>query len=284
MTLPMFVETHPRDELVRTERLPHIWCPGCGLGNILSGFTQAIINSKGTIPIDNQVVVSGIGCSGRFAGYVKVDSYHTTHGRAIPFATGLKLANKKLNVSVISGDGDLMTIGGNHLIHAARRNINLNVIFVNNFNYGMTGGQFGATTPHGAITTTSAKGNYEHPFSMPYLMASAGASYVARWTTLHLKQLEKSIENAFHHDGFSFIEVMSPCPKGFGRKNNFKTGLDQMRYFESASLKSDNINLKEATASMKLLDNLPVGEFIIDNKPSYLKVKEATILNNGGRT
>src|SRR4030042_4445348 len=141
------IGTHPLDELLRTDRLPHIWCPGCGLGTIL-GATLRAINKSG-LDLDKTIMVSGIGCTGRAAGYVKLDSFHVTHGRALPFATGLKFANPDLKVVVFSGDGDLAAIGGNHLIHAARRNVDMTVICVNNFNYGMTGGQMGPTTPLG---------------------------------------------------------------------------------------------------------------------------------------
>ncbi len=136
---------NPVDQILRTDRMPHIWCPGCGIGTTVNSFARALIDSK--IDLGSLALVSGIGCTGRVAGYVKLDSFHTTHGRAIPFATGLKLANPKLNVVVYSGDGDLSAIGGNHLIHAARRNVDLNVICVNNFIYGMTGGQMAPTTP-----------------------------------------------------------------------------------------------------------------------------------------
>ncbi|MCJ2532280.1 MAG: thiamine pyrophosphate-dependent enzyme, partial [Candidatus Thermoplasmatota archaeon] len=177
------------------------------------------------------VVVSGIGCTGRIAGYVNIDSYHTTHGRPIAFATGMKLANPELQVTVFSGDGDLLTIGGNHWIHAARRNINMNVFCVNNFNYGMTGGQFGATTPRGAWTTTSQYGNFEHPFNLPLMTASLGAPFVSRWTTLHVQQLRQAMERAMEVDGFSFIEIISPCPIGFGRKNEFRDAMEQMNHY-----------------------------------------------------
>jgi 2-oxoglutarate ferredoxin oxidoreductase subunit beta len=218
-------------------------------------------------------VVSGIGCTGRSAGYVNLDSYHTTHGRAIAFATGLKLANQELVVTVISGDGDLTTIGGNHLIHAARRNIDINVILVNNFNYGMTGGQFGATTPHTAVTSTSKYGNTEYPFKVPELMAACGASYVARWTSLHVQQMQESIEKAMETPGFSLVEIISPCPTRFGRKNKYKTGIEMMKYYEETSVKSDGIPLEMTYADVLKSDAFPVGEFVSDTKPSYLQNK-----------
>ncbi|MFQ5911212.1 MAG: thiamine pyrophosphate-dependent enzyme, partial [Thermoplasmata archaeon] len=210
-------EAHPLDRILRQDRLPHIWCSGCGLGSAMTCYAQAI--ERVDIPLEKQVLLSGIGCTGRIAGYVNVDSYHTTHGRPIPFATGLKIANPGLCVTVFSGDGDLFAIGGNHFLHAARRNIDINVICVNNFNYGMTGGQQGPTTPVEAKTTTTRYGNFEHPFNLPHLAAAVGAVFVSRWTTLHCRNLESSMKRALEKRGFTFIEIISPCPTGFGRPN-----------------------------------------------------------------
>lgn len=272
MTLPERAERHPRDSLIRIDRLPHIWCTACGLGEVVGCFVKAVEQSD--TPIDKHVVVSGIGCTGRVAGYLNLDSYHTTHGRPVAFASGIKLAKPELEVSVISGDGDLVTIGGNHLIHAARRNIDLNVIMVNNFNYGMTGGQFGGTTPTGARTTTSPYGNFEQAFNMLSLMKSSGASYVARWTTLHVRQLESSIEKAFALDGFSFIEVISPCHKGFGRKNKFRDTIDQMKYFREMSTLEEGGGLIDTDLQMSPESPLFIGEFEESKKPSYHEIKK----------
>ena len=163
---------HPLNSLMREDRMPHIWCSGCGIGTIFSSCLTAIHESK--IDYDDFAVVSGIGCSGRAAGYVKLDSFHTTHGRALPFATGLKIAKPNMKIIVFSGDGDLFAIGGNHLIHAARRNMDLTVICVNNFNYGMTGGQVASTTPFKAKTSTTVEGNFEVPFNLSYLTLPPG--------------------------------------------------------------------------------------------------------------
>jgi 2-oxoglutarate ferredoxin oxidoreductase subunit beta len=191
------------------------------------------------IDLKKTVMISGIGCSGRGAGYVNLDSYHTTHGRAIPFATGMKLANPELNVVVFSGDGDLFAIGGNHFIHAARRNVDLTVVCVNNFNYGMTGGQVAATTPLNAKTTTTPMGNPDGPFNLPLLAYASGATYVARWTILHARDLMESIEEALTRRGFSFIEVLSPCPINYGRRNKEKP-LDTLKaYQEKTLIKND---------------------------------------------
>ena len=164
---------NPLDHLLRTDRMPHIWCPGCGIGTVLKALLDAIVESA--LPEDDLAVVSGIGCTARVPGYLRLDSFHTTHGRSLPYATGLHLANPRLKVMVVSGDGDLFAIGGNHFIHAARRNVDLLVVCVNNFTYGMTGGQAGPTTPTGHKSTTTPAGNLETPFNLPNLAAAAGA-------------------------------------------------------------------------------------------------------------
>ncbi len=191
-----FGEEHPIAPYLRMDRMPHIWCPGCGIGIVTKSYTEALEKNK--LDLDKVAVVSGIGCSGRVAGYINLDSFHTTHGRPIPFATGLKLANPKLHVTVISGDGDLTGIGGNHFIHAARRNIDILVICINNFNYGMTGGQVAPTTPEGVKTSTTPYGNFESPFNLPYLAATCGAVYVARWTALDSRRITNSIQEALN--------------------------------------------------------------------------------------
>jgi 2-oxoglutarate ferredoxin oxidoreductase subunit beta len=219
---------HPMDSLLRGERLPHIWCQGCGLGTILTTFVRALqwLEQNKGWDLDKVAVVSGIGCTGRIAGYVRLDSFHTTHGRAIPFATGLKLANPELKVIVLSGDGDIAGIGGNHFIHAARRNLDITLVCVNNFNYGMTGGQVGPTTPHEAKAVTAQYGNFEYPFNLPYLAAASGASFVARWTSLHARQMEWTLRDALMHPGFSFVEAIAPCSTAYARWNKEGRGLD----------------------------------------------------------
>ncbi len=226
------------ESLLRTDRLPHVWCPGCGIGIVLNAFLRALTRAK--MDIDKTVVVSGIGCTGRAAGYVNMDSFHTTHGRAIPFAVGIKFAHPELNVVVFSGDGDLFAIGGNHFVNAARRNHDLLVIAVNNFIYGMTGGQHGPTTPTGAYTTTTPYGNPDRPFNIPHLAISLGAPYVARWTTYHLMQLQNSIYTALHRKGFRVIEVISQCPTVYGRRNEMKSPLEMMEYFRKFSVRKDD--------------------------------------------
>ena len=220
---------HPIDSLLRADRLPHILCAGCGIGTVIHAYAHAIAASG--IDEERHVCVSGIGCSGRAAGYVNVDSYHTTHGRALPFALGIAVHNPSLNVTVISGDGDLAAIGGNHLIHAARRNVNMNVICINNFNYGMTGGQVGPTTPIGAKGSTAPQGAVEQPFNLPYLAKATGATFVARWTILHVREFQEAVLRSMQKDGFGFIEVLAPCPTSFGKSNKIADGLHEMEIY-----------------------------------------------------
>jgi len=249
---------HPLDPYLRAERIPHIWCSGCGLGLVVNCFLRGLIKSR--LELDKVVVVSGIGCTGRAAGYINLDSFHTTHGRAIPFATGLKLANPELKVVVISGDGDLAAIGGNHLIHAARRNADITVLCINNFIYGMTGGQVGPTTPLTARTTTSVGGNTDEPFNIPYLVAASGAAYVARWTTAQVIRLEKSITEALLKKGFSLVEIIAPCPTYYGRMNKQRTGLEQMKYYRDNSIVKSGIDPKHV--GIEFNGQIIVGRFV----------------------
>ena len=258
---------HPLAKYLRKERMPHIWCEGCGNGILLNSFLEAIDELQ--LDLDKLVVVSGIGCIGRIAGYVNVDSFHTTHGRAIPFATGVKLANPDLNVVVISGDGDLFAIGGNHFIHAARRNIDLKVICANNFNYGMTGGQYGPTTPLESWTTTTPYGNIEHPFNLVHLAAASGAVYVARWTTLQVRRLKGSLKKALQKEGFSFIEVISPCPEIYDRYNKLGTAVEVMKWFKLVSQVQHGCEPAKADITR---NQITVGEFVDIEKPNYGKL------------
>jgi len=263
--------SHPLDSVIRADRMPHIWCAGCGIGIVMRCYAQAILDSG--VPLENHVVVSGIGCSGRVAGYMNIDSYHTTHGRAIPFASGLKLANQSLLVTVFSGDGDLSAIGGNHLIHAARRNIDIKVICVNNFNYGMTGGQAGPTTPVGARATTAPYGNPELPFNLPYLLAAAGANYVSRWTALHVRQVKQDILRAFNKSGFAFLEVLSPCPIGFGKSNRIKDGLEEMDlYRDRCRLVRGDTPLSEMGIDLRQEQPIYIGNFVNRDQPAFRPV------------
>ncbi|MCP4715772.1 MAG: 2-oxoacid:ferredoxin oxidoreductase subunit beta [Deltaproteobacteria bacterium] len=255
---------HPLDDLLRTDRIPHIWCSGCGIGTVFSSCLTAIKNTD--IELEKFAMVSGIGCSGRAAGYVKLDSFHTTHGRAIPFATGIKLGNPDLNVIVFSGDGDLFAIGGNHFIHAARRNMDMTVICVNNLNYGMTGGQVAATTPYEAISTTTLRGNPEEPFNLPLMAYASGATYVARWTMLHTRDLTNSIEEALSKKGFSFIEVLSPCPINYGRRNKEKA-LDTLKLYQEKTIIKNGANPSELSIDFK--KGVILGKFVDEDRPTH---------------
>ncbi|MCW4053607.1 MAG: 2-oxoacid:ferredoxin oxidoreductase subunit beta [Candidatus Bathyarchaeota archaeon] len=260
---------HPYERFLRKERMPHIWCEGCGNGIILNCFVRAL--DELNIDLNNVVVVSGIGCIGRISGYTNTDSFHTTHGRSIAFATGVKLAKPELKVVVISGDGDLFAIGGNHFIHAARRNVDIKVICANNFIYGMTGGQYGPTTPLEAWTTTTPYGNIEHAFNLVHLASASGAVYVARWTALHVRRLTESIKKILQKEGFSFIEVVSQCPEIYGRYNKMKTAIAMMKWFKEASeVRNFSDPAKAEISSIKIV----VGEFVDVEKPSYGRLLE----------
>jgi len=260
------IPANPVESVLRTDRIPTIWCPGCGIGTTVNSFAAALLTSG--IDLNKVAMVSGIGCSGRVSGYMNTDSFHTTHGRAIPFATGLKLANPELTVVVYSGDGDLASIGGNHLIHAARRNIDLKVVLVNNMIYAMTGGQAAATTPHASTSTTTPYGSFEPELNLPHLMDAAGACYVARWTAFHVKQLEKSMGEALKKKGFTFIEVVTPCPTLYQRRNNLGDGLDAMKDYKQRS----KIKHGAPTSEVALIPGgeIVVGKFVDRDRPDYL--------------
>ncbi|MBN2260890.1 MAG: 2-oxoacid:ferredoxin oxidoreductase subunit beta [Clostridiales bacterium] len=234
----------------REANLPHIWCPGCSNGIV----TRALVKAIDELGLDkNKVtVVSGIGCSSRAPGYLDFNTLHTTHGRALAFATGLKLANPDLEVIVITGDGDVSAIGGNHLIHAARRNINITTIVFNNNIYGMTGGQYSPTTPTHALGTTAPHGNIDKPFDITQLAAAAGATYAARTTSYHVNQLIKYIKKGIENKGFSLIEAASICPTYYGRKNKSGSAVKMMEF-----LRDNYIDIK---AYDKLPDDKKIGK------------------------
>jgi len=262
--------SHPMEKFLRMERMPHIWCQGCGIGTAMNAFCHAV--EKSGIDPDKIVVVSGIGCTGRVAGYLRFDSFHTTHGRAVPFATGLKLANPELVVVVFSGDGDIFAIGGNHFIHAARRNVDINVFCVNNLIYGMTGGQVSPTTPLMARSSTTPHGNFEPPFNLPFLAVSSGAVYVSRWTALHARRMEESMRESLLKEGFCFIEVLAPCPTLYMRYNRLGTALDALRMLARDVVVIDGADPHEAD----IIEGKPIicGKFIEREKPTYTQLVE----------
>jgi len=251
-------------EYYRAERLPHIWCPGCGNGIILNSIFEAF--RKVNIDKEKTVIVSGIGCSSRAPLYMNFDTLHTTHGRAIAFATGIKMSKPELNVVVITGDGDASAIGGNHLIHASRRNIDLTVICFNNFNYGMTNGQYSPTTLRGYYTTTSVYGFIERPFDLCKLTEGAGATYVARATTYHTKLITNYVEKGLKNKGFSFIDVITQCPTYFGRKNKFKTVASMVKWIKDNSVTKKQ---SEAMDEKELEGKFVIGEFVNKTLPEY---------------
>jgi 2-oxoglutarate ferredoxin oxidoreductase subunit beta len=269
------LEKNPMEEFLRMDRIPHIWCPGCGIGTVVTSFVEALKKNKEDL--DKIAVVSGIGCTGRVAGYVKLDSFHTTHGRAVPFATGLKLANPDMKVVVFSGDGDIFGIGGNHFIHAARRNMDITIICVNNFNYAMTGGQVAATTPMTANASTAPYGNFEYAFSLPYLADACGATYVARWTALHMRRVTKSIQEALKHRGLSLIEVITPCVTLYARRNRLGDGLNLLKYYYDQSVIEHGADTR--TLDIDYQGKLVCGKFVHKEKPTFLDAMNTHMTN-----
>lgn len=257
-------EAHPLDSYLRPGRIPHIWCSGCSLGSITTVVIEAIIESE--IDPKNIAIVSGIGCTGRAAGYLNFDSFHTTHGRALPFAIGLGITDPNRKVIVISGDGDIASIGGNHLIHAARRNADITVFCVNNFQYGMTGGQVGPTSYIGQYQTTSPYGNIEEPFNLPALAASCGATYVSRWTALDVRRMKESFVEALLHKGFSFVEILGACPTTYGRRNQLRDGLTILENFKNRTILQHGIDPMKAQIQKD--GPIIVGKFVEIQKPT----------------
>ncbi len=227
------------EKYLRIKKFPLIWCTGCGNGIVLKAMLGAI--DRLGLEKNDITVVSGIGCSSRATGYVDFNTLHTTHGRAIAFATGVKFANPKLNVLVVTGDGDATAIGGNHFIHAARRNIDITVILYNNWIYGMTGGQVSPTTPHGMRATTAPHGNPEGSFDISRLAIAAGASFVARGSVTSPVKLSQYIEKGIKKKGFSLIEAFTPCPTAFGRQNKMGKAIDNLNW-----IKEKTIDVKKA--------------------------------------
>jgi 2-oxoglutarate ferredoxin oxidoreductase subunit beta len=252
-----------RDKYLRKDMLPTIFCPGCGIGSVLQ-FTLRAIDELGWSQ-DEVVWVSGIGCSSRVPGYVDFDGLHTTHGRALAFATGIKMANPDLKVIVFAGDGDIAAIGGNHFIHAVRRNLDVTVILINNFTYGMTGGQVAPTTLKGLRGTTAPYGSFENPFDIAQLAVASGANYVARWTVFNYVQGIKSVKKALQKKGFTLVEFLSPCPISFGRRNRMKTAPELIKWYQQITIpisKAKNMPPEE------LEGKIVIGEFVDRDRPS----------------
>lgn len=248
------------------DNIPHIWCSGCGNGIVMSAFARAI--EKLNYDKDEVVAVSGIGCSSRITGYLDFNTLHTAHGRALPFAIGAKMVEPRMKVFVFMGDGDCAAIGGNHFIHACRRNIDITAIVINNNIYGMTGGQFSPLTPKSKKATTSPYGSIDPAFDIVKLAQGAGASFVARGDVFHATLLTNQIVKAAQHKGFSVLEVVSTCPVSYGRYNNMPQPAAMLRYLEEntiSKLKADKLSPEE------LEDKIITGEFFVEERPEYME-------------
>ena len=260
------------DNLRGNKQFPTVWCPGCGNGVVLSSIVRAI--NKLGIDKNYVTLVSGIGCSGRLPAYVDVNTVHTTHGRALAYATGIKLAKPEMEVIVVMGDGDSLAIGGNHFIHTARRNIELTAIIINNRIYGMTGGQYSPATPTGSISTTSSYGNIDQPFDISKMAEVAGAGFVARSTVYHVAEVEKFIEKGIEKKGFSVIEVLSNCHTYYGRMNKIKGPVDLLNYFkDNTALNTTNIQGNEDKIQRGIFVDRDVRGFIEEYENVIVKAR-----------
>ena len=260
------------NKYLRGGKLPHIWCPGCGYGIILKALIRAIDGlgwSK-----DETVIASGIGCASRLPGYVDFNTLHTTHGRSLAFATGLKIAKPALKMIVLGGDGDMSAIGGNHLIHACRRNIDMSLLIFNNSIYGMTGGQFSPTTPTGAKATTAPYTMTENNFDISKLAIGAGASFVARTTSFHAAQMEDLMKKSFQHKGFSVLEIITGCPTGYGRRNGQPEAWDSLEWQKKSAVA---LSRWEAMAPEEREGKFTTGILHSEEKTDYLTAYDKAV-------
>ncbi len=270
----MVTQKHFARQYLREETLATPFCPGCGNGEIINAFLKAV-SDLGYEDLRKFAFVSGIGCGAWIPSpHFKADTLHTTHGRAIAFATGLKLSNPELKVVVISGDGDLAAIGGNHLIHAARRNMDLTVICSNNYIFGMTGGQVGPTTFTGDLTTTTPYGNPERPFDLARLVTAAGANYVARWTTAHPIQAARSIKTALERRGFTFIEMISQCPIAYGRRTHAGGPPEMIQWFKKFPVRKKGAPIDQRVPTK---DGMDLGVFADRDEVPYTEALQLTL-------
>lgn len=254
------------------KKFPHLWCAGCGIGIVMGSLLRSVQSLE--LEQDDVAVISGIGCTGRMPVYLDFNTMHTTHGRALAFATGLKLARPEMEIIVVMGDGDALAIGGNHFIHAARRNIDLTAIVVNNNIYGMTGGQSSPTTPLEAHTATAPYGHTEQPFPICDLAMAAGASFVARGTVYHVMELDKLVERAIRKKGFAVVEAVSYCHTTFGRSNNRRTPADNMRFLKEASV---SLRVAEGEESDALEGKIVRGVFRDEDRPEFTELYDQVI-------
>ena len=260
---------------LRERFFPHMWCAGCGHGIVLNSLIRAVDTLK--IKKQDMVMVSGIGCSSRISGYVDFHSLHTLHGRALAFATGVKLSKPSLNVIVPMGDGDALAIGGNHFIHAARRNINITALVMNNKTYGMTGGQYSPLSGIGAKATTAPYNNIDREFDTVELATGAGATFVARTTVYHVKQLQSFIQKAISHNGFSVLEVLTQCPTYYGRKNKKGSAVNMMQAYKDMTVPIGSEKKKE---NPELIER---GIFVDNDLPEYCEAYAEMVERATGR-
>ena len=260
------------DKYLRVNKMPTLWCWGCGDGVILKATIRAI--EKMGWDMNDVCVVSGIGCSGRFSSYIDCNTVHTTHGRTIAYATGIKLANPDKHVIVVAGDGDSLAIGGNHTIHGCRRNIDLNFILINNFIYGLTNSQTSPTTPQGMWSVTMKQGNIDPTFNASGLAIGAGASFVARESMIDPKKLEKILVKGFSHKGFSFMEVLSNCHINLGRKNKMNNAMQNLDWIDSITVP---VKKFEALSDEEKLQKLPTGVLRQVEQPEYCELYDRVI-------
>ena len=260
------------DEYLRTDKMPTLWCWGCGDGVILKAFIRAV--DKLGWNMDDVCVVSGIGCSGRFSSYINCNTVHTTHGRTVAYATGIKLANPDKHVIVVAGDGDGLAIGGNHTIHGCRRNIDLNFILINNFIYGLTNSQTSPTTPQGMWTVTMQYGNIDPTFDACKLAEGAGATFIARESVTEPKRIEKMFVKGFQHKGYSFFDVFSNCHINLGRKNKMGEAMDNLAWIDEITVgkkKYDNMSEEEREGLF------PTGVLVEKEQPEYCELYDRVI-------
>jgi 2-oxoglutarate ferredoxin oxidoreductase subunit beta len=265
-------------DYLRTDKLPHIWCPGCAHGIIVGALLRSIEKLK--LDKNKVAVLSGIGCSGRTPGYLDMNTLHTTHGRSLTFATGIKMARPELTVIDVMGDGDAVAIGGNHFIHACRRNIDIKAIIFNNNIYGMTGGQYSPTTPKDYYASTAPYGNVEPPFDIVKLAIGAGASFVARADAYHIALLDNVMEKALSHKGFSVVEVMATCPTQFGRRNKLKEPYQMLDFVAERAV---SLKKWQEMSEEEKKGKFPIGIFVDEQREEYVESYEKNVIEKAKR-
>ncbi|MCC8194871.1 MAG: 2-oxoacid:ferredoxin oxidoreductase subunit beta [Deltaproteobacteria bacterium] len=254
---------------IRERFFPHIWCPGCGHGTVLNTLVRTVAEMG--LDQNDVMAVSGIGCSARISGYLDYNTLHTLHGRALAFATGIKMTNPKLNVIVPMGDGDALAIGGNHFIHAARRNINITALVLNNRIYGMTGGQYSPLSGLGISATTAPYSSIDREFDVVKIASGAGATFVARTTAYHAQEMAKLMRKAIEHNGFSVLEILTPCPTYFGRKNKMGDSPEMLQWFKDHTVPVGSAKLEEDPTL------IPRGVFVEEQLTEYTDAYAETI-------